>query len=127
MSTFHTEFLRFCFITHLTLDFFAWRVILGYVHACKDLVYEDIVGQLLESSRGYLEQLATERTSHLVSGSLVLSVLLETLEAERVDARQTLGRLERILAYGALQDIHGGAFVLLTRHILFSQSLSVVV
>jgi hypothetical protein len=66
---------------------------------------EDIIGQLLESFCGYLEQLPTERTRHLVSGSLVLSVLLETLEAERVDARQTLGRLERFLAYRTFQDI----------------------
>ena len=85
---------------------------------CRDLIDEDIVGQLLESCCGYLEQLPTERTRHLVSGSLVLSVLLETLEAERVNARQTLRVLEWPHAYGALQDIPGcGALTLFTRHV----------
>ena len=72
---------------------------------CGDLLDEDIVWQLFESIIWYLEHLATDRTRHLVSGSLVLSVLLETLEAERVDAWQALGRLERFFAYGALLEI----------------------
>ena len=71
----------------------------------QQLVDKEVVGQVSEASRRNHKVGSTERTGHLVSRLVVLAVLEQTLETERVVARKTLRLRECFHAYRTFRDV----------------------
>ena len=71
----------------------------------QQLVDKEVVGQVSEASRRNHKVGSTERTGHLVSRLVVLAVLEQTLETERVHARQHFRVGERLHAYRTFRDV----------------------
>ena len=71
----------------------------------QQLVDKEVVGQVSEASRRNHKVGSTERTGHLVSRLVVLAVLEQTLETERVHARQHFRVGERLYAYRTFRDV----------------------
>ena len=71
----------------------------------QQLVDKEVVRQVSEASRRNHKVGSTERTGHLVSRLVVLAVLEQTLETERVVARKTLRLRECPLAYRTFRDV----------------------
>ena len=71
----------------------------------KDLVDEEIVGQLVESLRRYKKRLTTDGAGQFVSMSRVLAVRLQTLETKRVKTRKSFRLSEHSHADGTLREV----------------------
>ena len=71
----------------------------------QQLVDKEVVGQVSEASRRNYKVGSAERTGHLVSRLVVLVVLEQTLETERVVARKTLRLRECLHAYRTFRDV----------------------
>ena len=71
----------------------------------QQLVDKEVVGQVSEAPRRNHKVGSTERTGHLVSRLVVLAVLEQTLETERVVARKTLRLYECLHAYRTFCDV----------------------
>ena len=81
---------------------------LGQLIGKQQFVDKEVVGQVSEASRWNHKVGPTEWTGQLVSRPVVvfmLAVLEQTLETERVHARQHFGLRERLPAYRTLRDV----------------------